>query len=132
MEPEEYVRRYREKRGYVRALPVIMAYADIEFQRRVGELADYAYAKQRRLSAREKELAMCAVLAASGAEPEHITAHLRKALTMGIDAHDLLETLELIVIPAGIDRFERAVQLLNGVAGLCPPEALDGVTPEAR
>jgi alkylhydroperoxidase/carboxymuconolactone decarboxylase family protein YurZ len=132
MEPEEYVRRYREKRGYVRTLPVIMAYADIEFQGRVGQLADHAYGAQRRLSAREKELVMCGVLAAGGAEPEHLEMHLRKAIAMGIDERDLLETLEMIVIPVGIDKFERAVRLLDSIVHFCPPEVLADIERQAE
>ncbi|HEX5404959.1 MAG TPA: carboxymuconolactone decarboxylase family protein [Pseudonocardiaceae bacterium] len=124
MEPEEYIRRYREKRGYVRTFPMIMAYADVEFQSRVGQLADYAYAQQRRLSAREKEITLIAVLAASGAEIEHLDVHMKKAFGMGIDAHDILEALELIVVPAGVDKFERAVRRLNEFAAFCPPELL--------
>lgn len=124
MEPEEYIRRYREKRGYVRTFPMIMAYADVEFQGLIGQLADHAYARQRRLSAREKEITLIAVLAASGAEQEHLDVHLRKALGMGIDARDILEALELIVVPAGVDKFERAVRRLNDFAALCPPEVL--------
>jgi 4-carboxymuconolactone decarboxylase len=125
VEPEEYIRRYREKRGYVRTFPMIMAYADVEFQSRVGQLADYAYAQQRRLSAREKEITLIAVLAASGAEIEHIDVHMKKAIGMGIDAHDILEALELIVVPAGVDKFERAVRRLNSFADFCPPELLE-------
>jgi 4-carboxymuconolactone decarboxylase len=124
VEPEEYIQRYREKRGYVRTFPMIMAYADVEFQGLIGRLADHAYARQRRLSAREKEITLIAVLAASGAEQEHLDVHLRKALGMGIDARDILEALELIVVPAGTDKFERAVRRLNDFAAFCPPEVL--------
>jgi 4-carboxymuconolactone decarboxylase len=124
VEPAEYIRRYREKRGYVRTFPMIMAYADVEFQGLIGQVADHAYARQRRLSAREKEITLIAVLAATDAEPEHLDVHLRKALDMGIEAGDILEALELIVIPAGVDRFERAVRRLNEFAPFCPPEVL--------
>lgn len=69
---------------------------------------------------------MCGVLAATDAEPEHLEMHLRKAGTMGITGQELLETLEMIVIPAGVDKFERAVRLLNDIVHFCPPEALEG------
>lgn len=123
--PEEYVRAYRAKRGYLRRFPVVMAYADADFQAKIGQLADHAYAAPRRLSAREKELILTAVLAAGRAGREHLEMHMRKALEMGLDARDVLEALELIVVPCGITAFENAVEILNDVAGFCPRDVLE-------
>jgi alkylhydroperoxidase/carboxymuconolactone decarboxylase family protein YurZ len=121
MTPEQYMTEYLQKRGYTRRHPTIMAHADLEFQRQLGQLADYTYKSQRRLSAREKELALIAALAAGGAGHEHLQSHLRKALDMGLDRQDLLECLELVLVPCGLTKFEAAVEMLDDLVPFVPP-----------
>ena len=121
-----YMRDYESKRGYIRHFPELMASADLEFQSRLGALADIAYQASRRLSAREKELILIAILAARMATSEHMSVHLTKALQMGIDERDILEALELLVVPCGVTPFEMAVELLNTIAPLSSADVTDG------
>lgn len=113
MDKDSFLSEYRQKRGYMREFVKIMADYDIEFEQALGALADVAYRDDRSLSSREKELALIAVLTACGATSEHLERHYEKAISMGIDVKEIVEALELVVVPGGVVKFERAILALS-------------------
>ena len=83
----------------------ILIEEDLEFLKRYEELISTAYARQRTLSKKVKELVFIAALTALQADKSHIGAHMKAALEHGASKQEILEVLECIFPPCGVLRF---------------------------
>jgi 4-carboxymuconolactone decarboxylase len=95
----------KEKRGFVLDFHKILIEEDLEFLKRYEELISTAYARQRNLSKKVKELVFIAALTALQADKSHIGAHMKAALDNGASKQEILEVLECIFPPCGVLRF---------------------------
>jgi 4-carboxymuconolactone decarboxylase len=73
--------------------------------RRYEELISTAYARQRNLSKKVKELVFIAALTALQADKSHLGAHMKAAMDNGASKQEILEVLECIFPPCGVLRF---------------------------
>lgn len=102
---EEMIR----KRGYVQDFHRILAEHDLEFLKAYESLLEASYLKPRRLARLTKEFVYVGVLAAIGANRDHLRAHMLAAAQEGATSGDILEVLELTLPTAGVARFVDAV-----------------------
>jgi 4-carboxymuconolactone decarboxylase len=107
MDPEQkkMLEEMRKKRGFVLDFHKILIEEDLEFLKRYEELISTAYARQRSLSKKVKELVFVAALTALQADKTHIGAHMKVAMENGASKQEILEVLECIFPPCGVLRF---------------------------
>jgi len=110
LEQKKMLEEMKEKRGFVLDFHKILIEEDLEFLKRYEELISTAYARQRSLSKKVKELVFVAALTALQAEKSHIGAHMKVAIQNGASKQEILEVLECIFPPCGVLRF------MNGLA----------------
>ncbi len=104
-EEQEYLREMTKNRGYVFDYHKVLVAEDLPFLRSLNGLLATAYTDQRRLDRKTKELVFIAVLTALGAGKEHIKAHVEVAKREGATKEEILELLELLVLPCGVPKF---------------------------
>jgi len=102
---QEYLRDMMKKRGYVLDYHKVLVAEDFPFIQSLNGLLSTAYTDQRLLDRKTKELVFTAVLTALGAGKEHIKAHIVVAKRHGATKEEILELLELLVLPCGVPKF---------------------------
>ena len=102
---KEYLRDMVKKRGYVLDYHKVLVAEDFPFVQSLNGLLSTAYTDQRLLDRKTKELVFTAVLTALGAGKEHIKAHIEVAKRHGATKEEILELLELLVLPCGVPKF---------------------------
>ncbi len=102
---QEYLREMMQKRGYVLDYHKVLVAEDLPFMQSLNGLLATAYTDQRRLDRKTKELVFTAVLTALGAGKEHIKSHIEVAKREGASKEEVLELLELLVLPCGVPKF---------------------------
>ncbi len=107
MDPEQkrMLEEIRNKRGFILDFHKILIEEDLEFLKRYEELISTAYARQRCLTKKVKELVFVAALTALQADKSHIGAHMKVAMDNGATRQEILEVLECIFPPCGVLRF---------------------------
>jgi len=105
LEQKKMLEEMKEKRGFVLDFHKILIEEDLEFLKRYEELISTAYARQRNLSKKVKELVFIAALTALQADKAHIGAHMKVAIENGASKQEILEVLECIFPPCGVLRF---------------------------
>ena len=105
LEQKKMLKEMKEKRGFVLDFHKILIEEDLEFLKRYEELISTAYARQRNLSKKVKELVFIAALTALQADKAHIGAHMKVAIENGASKQEILEVLECIFPPCGVLRF---------------------------
>jgi 4-carboxymuconolactone decarboxylase len=105
LEQKKMLEEMKEKRGFVLDFHKILIEEDLEFLKRYEELISTAYARQRNLSKKVKELVFVAALTALQADKSHIGAHMKVAMDNGASKQEILEVLECIFPPCGVLRF---------------------------
>lgn len=93
------------KRGYALDYHQVLVAEDFPFIRALDGLLEAAYTNPRRLDRKTKELIFTAVLTVLGAGKEHIMGHIKVAAREGATKEEVLEVLELCVLPAGVPKF---------------------------
>jgi 4-carboxymuconolactone decarboxylase len=104
-EQKKMLEEMKEKRGFVLDFHKILIEEDLEFLKRYEELISTAYARQRNLSKKVKELVFIAALTALQADKSHLGAHMKAAMDNGASKQEILEVLECIFPPCGVLRF---------------------------
>ena len=105
LEQKKMLEEIKKKRGFVLDFHKILIEEDLEFLKRYEELISTAYARQRNLSKKVKELVFIAALTALQADKSHIGAHMKVAIENGASKQEILEVLECIFPPCGVLRF---------------------------
>jgi len=105
LEQKKMLEEMKEKRGFVLDFHKILIEEDLEFLKCYEELISTAYARQRNLSKKVKELVFIAALTALQADKSHIGAHMKVAIENGASKQEILEVLECIFPPCGVLRF---------------------------
>ena len=105
LEQKKMLEEMKGKRGFVLDFHKILIEEDLEFLKRYEELISTAYARQRNLSKKVKELVFIAALTALQADKSHIGAHMKVAIENGASKQEILEVLECIFPPCGVLRF---------------------------
>ena len=105
LEQKKMLEEMKEKRGFVLDFHKILIEEDLEFLKRYEELISTAYARQRNLSKKVKELVFIAALTALQADKSHLGAHMKAAMDNGASKQEILEVLECIFPPCGVLRF---------------------------
>ena len=102
---QEYLQEMAKSRGYALDYHKVLVAEDLPFLRALNGLLAAAYTDQRRLDRKTKELVFIAVLTALGAGKDHIKAHVEVAKRQGATKEEILELLELLVLPCGVPKF---------------------------
>jgi 4-carboxymuconolactone decarboxylase len=105
LEQKKILEEMKKKRGFILDFHKILIEEDLEFLKRYEELISTAYARQRSLSKKVKELVFIAALTALEADKSHIGAHMKVAMESGASKQEILEVLECIFPPCGVLRF---------------------------
>jgi 4-carboxymuconolactone decarboxylase len=105
LEQKKMLEEMKKKRGFILDFHKILIEEDPEFLKRYEELISTAYARQRSLSKKVKELVFIAALTALQADKSHIGAHMKVAMESGASKQEILEVLECIFPPCGVLRF---------------------------
>ena len=100
-----YLREMAKVRGYVLDYHKVLVAEDLPFMRAVNDLLAVSYTGQRRLDRKTKEMVFVAVLTALGAGKEHIKAHIEVAKREGATKEEVLELLEMLIMPCGAPKF---------------------------
>jgi 4-carboxymuconolactone decarboxylase len=105
LEQKKMLEEMKKKRGFILDFHKILIEEDLEFLKRYEELISTAYARQRSLSKKVKELVFIAALTALQADKSHLGAHMKVAMENGATKQEILEVLECIFPPCGVLRF---------------------------
>lgn len=103
-EKKEFLRQLKERRGYLLDYHKVLAAEDLAFLKALGNVLNVAYSSDRTLSKKTKELIFIAVLTATGG-PKEIKLHMDLAKKLGVTKEEVLEVLEILVLPCGLPRF---------------------------
>lgn len=82
-------------RGFRFGLHRIMAEADWEFMQKFEEWVRYVYLSDRHLDRRVKELVITGILCALRSPPQHIKAHINKAVEAGATKEEVIAVAQL-------------------------------------
>ena len=104
-EEKEYLQEMARSRGYALDYHKVLVAEDLPFLRSLNEFLAVSYTNQRRLDRKTKELVFIGVLTALGATKDHIKAHIEVAKRQGATKEEILELLELLVLPCGVPKF---------------------------
>lgn len=104
-EETKYLQEMARTRGYVLDYHKVLVAEDLPFLRSLNNFLAAAYTDQRRLDRKTKELIFIAVLTALGAAKDHIKSHIEVAKQHGAVKEEILELLELLVLPCGVPKF---------------------------
>jgi 4-carboxymuconolactone decarboxylase len=104
-EERKYLQEMAQARGYVLDYHKVLVAEDLPFLRSLNGLLAASYTDQRRLDRKTKELIFVAVLTALGGSKDHIKSHIEVAKRHGATKEEVLELLELLVLPCGVPKF---------------------------
>ncbi len=109
-EGEILLEEIKAKRGFILDFHRLLAEEDPQFLRRYEDMVSAAYANDRTLDKKTKELIFITALMSLEAEPSHIGAHMKLALEHGATKKEILEVLECVYPPCGTLRFMNALK----------------------
>ncbi len=104
-EEKNYLQEMARTRGYVLDYHKVLVAEDLPFMRSLNDFLAVSYTDSRRLDRKTKELIFIAVLTALGAAKNHIKAHIEVAKRQGATKEEILELLEMLVLPCGVPKF---------------------------
>ena len=116
LEQKKMLEEMKKKRGFVLDFHKILIEEDLEFLKRYEELISTAYARQRNLSKKVKELVFIAALTALQADKSHIGAHMKVAIENGASKQEYWKFLNAFSHPGvlrfmnGLDAFKETVK----------------------
>ncbi len=121
-EKQHYLQEMLRKRGYILDLHQTMVAADFDWITALDPFAIATYIGQRTLDRKTKELLQTVVLAALRADVGHIQVHVEVALKEGATPQEILEALEVVVLPMGLLGFSTGLQAWAAAVGMEPVE----------
>lgn len=105
-ERRAYLQRMEEERGYIFDFHKVLAEEDFEFLKNYNSLLQTAYlSPDTRTESTAKELILIAILVAVRSPSDHIKTHMRVAKRLGATKKEILEVLEMCLLPAGLPAF---------------------------
>lgn len=104
-EARKYLEGMLQRRGYIAEEHRQLAEADLDWLKAYDAFVQTTYIKPRLLDRRTKELLQTAVMVALGAPAERVEPHMRIALEHGVSPEELLETLQVVIMPMGAAAF---------------------------
>ncbi len=105
-ERRAYLQRMEEERGYILDFHRILAEEDFEFLKSYNSLLQAAYLNpDTSAESKTKELILIAILIAVRSLPDHIRTHMHVAKRLGATKKEVLEVLEMCLLPAGLPAF---------------------------
>ena len=105
-ERRAYLQRMEEERGYILDFHKILAEEDFAFLKSYNALLQAAYlSPDSCIESKTKELILIAILVAVRSPSDHIKTHMHVAKTLGATKKEILEVLEMCLIPAGLPAF---------------------------
>ena len=117
-ETEAILEHALQDRGYVLEMHRIMAEADLEWVKKYNVFIEATYTGERLLDRKTKELLQVVVEAALRADQDQIQAHIRVALREGATPEEVLEALQVVIMPMGGLAFRRGVQAWAAETGI--------------
>lgn len=115
-ERREYLAKMELERGYVLEFHKILAGEDFEFLKSYNSLLESALFKpDSHLDVRTKRLVLIGMLLAVRSPEQHIETHMRAAKELGVTKAEMLEVLEMSLIPAGLPTFMEGFALWQKV-----------------
>lgn len=116
-DPQVYIDKMAEDRGYVLDYHKIMAKHDFPVLKAANGLVSAAYLEQRRLTRSVKELIFIVSLTVLKAPKGQIESHIRVALDLGLTAEEILEAIEISLPEAGVVAFQSGFDAWKNVVG---------------
>ena len=104
-EKQAYLQEMMAKRGYILENHKVLVAEDLPFMKGINQLVAAAYTNERNLSKQTKELVFAAVMTAVGAPKDLIKLHIDLAAKAGATKAEVLEALEITVLPSGLPKF---------------------------
>ena len=106
-EIQQFFDRVKARYGVVSERYKLMASEDLEFTTKIFDLSNLMESREipGGLSLKTKHLIWMAVESALKMEPEYIKSHIEKALQAGATSLQILEALEVTVLPTGFPSF---------------------------
>jgi 4-carboxymuconolactone decarboxylase len=104
-EEKKYLQEMARTRGYVLDYHKVLVAEDLPFMQTLNDLLAVSYTDSRRLDRKTKELIFIAVLTALGAAKNHIKAHIEVAKRQEATKEEILELLEMLILPCGVPKF---------------------------
>ena len=104
-EEKRYLKEMARVRGYVLDYHKVLVAEDLPFLKSLNGFLATSYTDQRRLDRKTKELVFIAVLTALGGAKDHIRNHIEVAKRLGVTKEEVLELLEMLVLPCGVPKF---------------------------
>lgn len=126
-ERQAYIDDMARKRGYVLDYHKYMANADYKVLVAANNLVKEAYLKERSLDRGTKELLFIISLTVMRAEKDHIIAHMKVALDVGVTPAAILEAIEITLPEAGVVVFQEGLKAWQEAVGALPLEPSDDV-----
>lgn len=115
---QHYLEDARRQRGYLLDIHKIMVAADFDWVKAYDSFAKATYTGQRTLDRKTKELLQTVVLAALGADVDHVRTHVELALKQGATPQEVLEALEAVVLPMGMLGFRTGLLAWAAAVGV--------------
>ena len=113
---ESYLEGMNEKRGYVLEFHRILGHEDFNFLKNYNALLNSAYLNpDTTISAKTKEMVLVSTLISSGSTTDHIKTHMALAKQIGVTKKEMLEILELLLLPVGLPGFMRGLAIWKEV-----------------
>lgn len=109
-ERRAYLEEMARTRGYVLDYHKILVAEDLPFMKALNAALAVSYTDQRRLDRKTKELISVALHTALGSGGDHVKAHIEVAKKHGATKEEVLEVLELLMLPCGIPKFMHGFQ----------------------
>ena len=104
-EKKAYLREMRQKRKFLLDYHKVLVAEDLPFMKGITDLLTVAYSDQRILSKKVKDLIFTVVLTAIGGPKDIIKLHIDLAKKEGATKEEVLEALEILVLPCGLPKF---------------------------
>lgn len=105
----------KARRGYLLPHHRVLARWDPAFLQSYEEFVDASHFRPRLLSEETKDLLFLAVQVAVGAPAEIISAYIRRCRASGWSVEEIVETFELVLLPAGGPKLVAAFAVLEEV-----------------
>ncbi len=115
-EKQEFIDKMYRDRGYILDFHKIMVAEDFEWLKAYNGLIEAAYTDKRSLDAKTKEIIYTVVLTALRGSVDHIKAHMQLALDYGATRQELLEALQITMLPAGVPAYMQGIEAWKQVA----------------
>ena len=113
---ENYLEEMKEKRGYVLEFHRILGHEDFNFLKNYDSLLNSSYLNpDTTINAKTKEMLLIAILISSGSTKDHIKTHMALAKQIVVTKKEMLEILELLLLPVGLPGFMRGFAIWKEV-----------------